>query len=74
MIGFRRTLLALVACSSLFSGVDAWSQSNTNYTRIEDVIYGRKYGTALTLDVFRPPKPNGFGVIVIVSGGWFSAH
>lgn len=46
-----------------------------NYTRTEDVIYGRKYGTALTLDVFKPKQdPNGAGIILVVSGGWFSAH
>jgi len=44
------------------------------YARTEDVIYGRKHGTALTMDVFRPEKPNGLGVIFVVSGGWFSAH
>ena len=43
-------------------------------TRTQDVIYGRKHGTALTLDVFTPAKPNGRGVIAVVSGGWFSAH
>ncbi len=46
-----------------------------SFTRQEDVIYGRKYGTALTLDVFTPKKDaNGLGVIFVVSGGWFSAH
>ena len=45
------------------------------FTREQDVIYGRKFGTALTLDVFRPDKEaNGLGVIVVVSGGWFSSH
>lgn len=44
------------------------------FTRTEDVIYGRKHGTALTLDVFAPPKPNGRGVLFMVSGGWFSSH
>lgn len=43
------------------------------YTRTEDVIYGRKDGLAMTLDVFTPPKPNGRGVIHCVSGGWRSA-
>jgi acetyl esterase/lipase len=41
--------------------------------RTPDVIYGRKHGTALTLDVFAPAKPNGRGVIAVVSGGWFSS-
>src|SRR5436190_2428294 len=45
------------------------------YTRKEDVIYGRKFGTALTLDVFAPKKDaNGAAVIWVVSGGWFSSH
>lgn len=42
--------------------------------RTEDVVYGRKFGTALTMDVFTPAKPNGVGLIFVVSGGWFSAH
>jgi acetyl esterase/lipase len=42
--------------------------------RQADVVYGRKHGTALTLDVFRPENANGLGVIYVVSGGWFSAH
>jgi acetyl esterase/lipase len=43
------------------------------YTRTRDVIYGRKFGTALTMDVFTPKKnANGVGLIAVVSGGWFS--
>lgn len=45
-----------------------------DYKRTEDVIYGRKFGTALTLDVFQPAKPNGAAVIFMVSGGFFSSH
>jgi len=44
-------------------------------SRTEDVIYGRKYGTALTMDVFTPTKgANGAAVIHVISGGWFSSH
>jgi len=44
-------------------------------TRTEDVIYARKYGTALTMDVFTPKHgANGLGVIFVVSGGWVSSH
>ena len=39
-----------------------------------DVIYGRKTGMALTLDVFQPAQKNGAGVIFLVSGGWASSH
>ena len=39
------------------------------------MIYGRKYGTALTMDVFTPQqKANGAAAILVVSGGWSSAH
>jgi len=44
------------------------------YTRAEDVIYGRKDGMALTMDVFQPEKPNGIAVVLLVSGGWASGH
>ena len=46
-----------------------------SYRRTEDVVYGRKFGTALTLDVFQPlTNSNGLGVIAVVSGGWVSSH
>lgn len=38
-----------------------------------DIVYGHKYGMALTMDVFVPDeKPNGAGIIYLVSGGWIS--
>jgi acetyl esterase/lipase len=53
----------------------AFSADDPSFTRTEDVIYGRKFGTALTMDVFRPTKnPNGLGIIWVVSGGWVSDH
>src|SRR5262249_9783926 len=40
-----------------------------------DVIYGRKYGVALTMDVFAPKeKANGAAIVAVVSGGWISSH
>jgi acetyl esterase/lipase len=52
----------------------ARAQSDTNFTRTEDVIYGRKFGMALTMDVFQPKQPNGVGIIYVVSSGWISSH
>lgn len=52
----------------------AQSTNTPSFTRSEDVIYGRKFGTALTLDVFQPRQPNGYGVALMVSGGWYSSH
>jgi acetyl esterase/lipase len=64
----------------LFFTVIAWAPpadvraGDANYSR-KEVIYARKYGTALTMDIFSPKlKANGAGVIFAVSGGWFSNH
>lgn len=66
--------IAFTIAALVFMG-DALQAQDPNFTRKEDVIYGRKWGTALTLDVFTPKdKANGRGVIFCVSGGWFSAH
>jgi acetyl esterase/lipase len=70
-----RAMKNLLSASLLLLALSCgWTQTNADFTRTEDVIYGRKFGTALTLDVFQPPQPNGFGIILMVSGGWFSAH
>src|SRR5262245_19584163 len=67
-----RSLFAAVAAVALAS--PAAAQPNANFTRTEDVIYGRKFGTALTMDIFTPKEnANGKGIIWCVSGGWFSA-
>ena len=41
--------------------------------RTEDVVYGRKFGLALTMDVFQPAQINGCGLIFLVNGGWLSS-
>ncbi|MBI2803731.1 MAG: alpha/beta hydrolase [Planctomycetes bacterium] len=66
--------LAIVAL--LFAGFAAVEAGDTGKkpARMRDVIYGRKDGLALTLDVFHPPgKPNGAAVVLVASGGFNSA-
>ncbi|CAN5786270.1 alpha/beta hydrolase [soil metagenome] len=41
---------------------------------ISDLIYTKHDGVALTMDVFKPAKANGAGIIKIISGGWKSNH
>lgn len=41
---------------------------------LNDVIYGRKFDLALTLDVFIPEKQNGAAIVHLASGGWHKAH
>jgi acetyl esterase/lipase len=72
-ITVNNTFVALAVWSACLSGVRA--ADGPNFTRTEDVIYGRKHGVALTLDVFQPKKDaNGSALVFVVSGGWFSAH
>ena len=62
-------LLFVGICLSVVSEAD-----EPRFTRQEDVVYGRKYGLARTMDIVRPKSgANGLGVIVAVSGGWFSS-
>jgi acetyl esterase/lipase len=63
------TCLFAVVCAAFVPAAD-----DAPFSRKEDVVYGRKFGTALTLDVFTPRKPNGAAVIWVVSGGWVSSH
>jgi acetyl esterase/lipase len=65
-------LFATLSCL-LFLVFSAPGATNVHFKRTEDVIYGRKPGVALTMDVFQPEKPNGLGIIFVVSGGWFSS-
>lgn len=55
-------------------GAERKNIPDTKYTRLADVVYGRKHGTALTMDVLFPPKPNGAAVIWAVSSGFNSHH
>ncbi len=58
----------------LFSLLTAQAQTLPPHTKTTDVVYGRKFGVALTLDVIQPEKPNGGGIVYMVSGGWVSAY
>ncbi len=72
----KKTIPTILLSALLFlTSATAEPASTNSFTRDEDVIYGRKFGTALTMDVFHPAKTNnGVGIIFVVSGGWFSSH
>ena len=53
---------------------DRQPETADGVTRIADVIYGRKFGMALTMDVLRPRQPNQAAVVWAVSGGFMSDH
>ncbi len=65
--------LMLACLAVLLAACTLWAEDTPAYVRTRDVIYGRKAGLALTMDVIAPKeKPNGLGIIFIVSGGWRS--
>ena len=67
--------LLIFALITFWIGAASAHAGDKNFTRIGDVVYGRKDGTALTMDVFVPKKnANGAAVIWVISGGWFSSH
>ena len=70
----RKLLSPLLACLVILSALSAIRADDAPiYTRTRDVIYGRKDGLALTMDVIAPKeKPNGLGIVYVVSGGWRS--
>src|SRR5271157_2489477 len=68
-------LSSVLSLGAFFSTDLPVSAKGPDFTRKEDVVYGRKYGTALTMDVFTPKvNANGAAVVWVISGGWFSAH
>jgi acetyl esterase/lipase len=70
----RRPILLLLITLNGFFPLANHAAAQDDFKRTEDIIYGRKFGTALTLDVIQPSKPNGIGILWMVSGGWFSGH
>lgn len=69
-----RNRLAIAALSVAFLAPSLRAAEPAPWTRTEDVIYGRKPGVALTLDVFTPKQKTRSALIFVVSGGWFSTH
>jgi acetyl esterase/lipase len=69
----RLTVLSAVLGVFLAAGLAAAAGDELPYTRTRDVIYGRKAGLALTMDVFRPKgKESGAAVLWLDSGDWVS--
>ncbi len=71
-----RVLLVLVAAVGLVAllvGL-AWWWYHPSFRHTPNVVYTRRAGTVLTIDVFQPKSPNGAGILLMVSGSWKSGH
>lgn len=65
------TIAAVVLLVALVVG-SAWWYFHPTVQRTNAIAYGKRGGETLALDVLRPAKPNGVGVLLLVSGGWKS--
>ena len=64
---FGATVLVILICAA-----SVWIYFHPSFERTNGLVYGQRQGRDLTVDVVRPSKPNGLGVVLMVSGGWKS--
>jgi acetyl esterase/lipase len=68
-----RTALGVVLAAAV--GVAGlWWYLHPSVQRTNGIAYGRRGDRALALDILRPTRPNGRGVLVLVSGSWKSGQ
>jgi acetyl esterase/lipase len=67
LIGLAAIILIVVICAG-----SLWLYFHPRVQVNSGVIYGRRLEQFLTLDVLRPMRPNGLGIVLMVSGGWTS--
>lgn len=67
-------LLLLMVVLVVAAGVGAlWWYFHPEATRTAGIVYTQRKGRDLTFDILRPARPNGLGVLVMVSGRWQSS-
>jgi acetyl esterase/lipase len=66
-------LIGLTLFLPLAATVNFAAQESLPYEQKMDVVFGEIHGTGLLMDIFVPKgKPNGLGVVDVVSGAWHS--
>lgn len=66
-----KVVAALVLLLAILVGC-VWIYFHPSFQRTDGIVYGHRDGHDLTIDILKPSKPNGVGVMLIVSGGWKS--
>lgn len=66
------TIAVALAMAAAAAGGGAWIYFHPPHTWTRGIVYGERHGTPLTIDVVSPARPNGLGVILVVSGSWKS--
>ncbi|NOS70292.1 MAG: alpha/beta hydrolase [Verrucomicrobia bacterium] len=65
-------IIGVVVLAIIIFVASAWIYFHPSFERTNGLVYGQRQGHDLTVDVVRPSKPNGLGVVLMVSGGWKS--
>ncbi len=68
---FLKITAVILLLAALLVG-SIWIYLHPQFQRTSGVVYGKRHGQDLTMDVVRPSQPNGLGVVLMVSGGWKS--
>jgi acetyl esterase/lipase len=67
LIGLAAIILVVLLCIGA-----VWLYFHPRIRVDSAVVYGQHQGRDLTLDVVRPSRPNGIGIVLMASGGWKS--
>lgn len=62
---------ALLTLATL-AAAGLWWYFHPTVERTDGIVYGNRGDRALAFDLIKPAKPNGFGVLILVSGSWKS--
>jgi acetyl esterase/lipase len=68
----RVGIVTAIMCLVVLFENSVYAQTDAKFTRQSDVIYGRKFGMALTMEVLTPATRNGIGVVWVVSSSGVS--
>ncbi len=66
-------ILAGVLLAALALAGALWWYLHPACERTGGIAYGQRKGKTLTFEIWRPARPNGLGVVLVVSGGWKSS-
>lgn len=72
----RRFLLVLASLFLLLALVSGalWWYYHPPFETTPGIVYGQDHGQDLIVDVLRPRRPNGAGILLMVSGSWKSSR
>lgn len=68
------TAIGLLAVGAVLLAAVTWWYYHPYVERSDGIVYGDRHGQPLVLDIIRPSRPNGLGVVLVVSGGWKSGE